>query len=63
MEELAKEINYRKEYEKLKEVEKENQELKETIISISKFMFSRDNELVETIKNIDKSLKTISRRK
>ena len=63
MEEVAKEINYRKEYEKLKEVEKENQELKETIISISKFMFSRDNELVETIKNIDKSLKTISRRK
>ena len=63
MEELAKEINYRKEYEKLKEVEKENQELKETIISMSKFMFQRDNVLVETIKNIDKSLKTISRRK
>ena len=63
MEELAKEINYRKEYEKLKEVEKENQELKETIISMSKFMFQRDNALVETIKNIDKSLKTISRRK
>lgn len=63
MEELAKEINYRKEYEKLKEVEKENQELKETIISMSKFMFQRDNALVETIKNIDKSLKIISRRK
>lgn len=63
MEELAKEINYRKEYEKLKEVEKENQELKETIISMSKFMFQRDNALVETIKNIDKSLKTILRRK
>ena len=63
MEELAKEINYRKEYEKLKEVEKENQELKETIISMSKFMFQRDNVLVETIKNIDKSLKTILRRK
>lgn len=48
---------------KINELEKENQELKETIISMSKFMFSRDNELVETIKNIDKSLKTISRRK
>ena len=48
---------------KIKELEKENQELKETIISMSKFMFSRDNELVETIKNIDKSLKTILRRK
>ncbi len=48
---------------KINELEKENQELKETIISMSKFMFSRDNELVETIKNIDKSLKTILRRK
>ena len=48
---------------KITELEKENQELKETIISMSKFMFSRDNELVETIKNIDKSLKTILRRK
>ena len=48
---------------KINELEKENQELKETIISMSKFMFSRDNALVETIKNIDKSLKTISRRK
>lgn len=48
---------------KINELEKENQELKETIISMSKFMFSRDNVLVETIKNIDKSLKTISRRK
>ena len=47
----------------INELEKENQELKETIISMSKFMFSRDNELVETIKNIDKSLKTILRRK
>ena len=63
MEELIKEINYKEEYKKLKEAEKENQELKETIISMSKFMFSRDNALVETIKNIDKSLKTISRRK
>ena len=48
---------------KINELEKENQELKETIISMSKFMFQRDNALVETIKNIDKSLKTISRRK
>lgn len=48
---------------KINELEKENQELKETIIIMSKFMFSRDNELVETIKNIDKSLKTILRRK
>ena len=39
MEEIVKEINYRKEYERLREVEKENQELKETIISMSKFIF------------------------
>ena len=63
MKELAKEINYKKECERLKEVEKENQELKETIINMSKFMFLRDNALVETIKNIDKSLRIISRRK
>ena len=48
---------------KINELKRENKELKETIISMSKFMFSRDNELVETIKNIDKSLKTILRRK
>ena len=63
MEEPVKEVDYRKEYERLKEVEKENQELKETIINMSKFMFLRDNSLVETIKNIEKELRTISRRK
>lgn len=63
MEELAKEINYRKECERLREVEKENQELKETIITMSKFMFQRDNALAETIKSIEKELKIISRRK
>lgn len=63
MEEPVKEVDYRKEYERLKEVEKENQELKETIINMSKFMFLRDNSLVETIKNIEKELRIISRRK
>lgn len=63
MEELAKEINYRKEYERLKEVERENQELKETIITMSKFMFQRDNALTEIITKIEKELRTISRRK
>ena len=48
---------------KINELEKENQELKETIISMSKFMFQRDNTLTEIIKDIDKNLKRISRRK
>lgn len=63
MEDIVKEINYKKEYERLKEVEKENKELKETIINISKFMFLRDNALTEIIAKIEKELRTISRRK
>lgn len=63
MEEITKEINYRKECERLREVEKENQELKETIINMSKIMFKRDNELSEVIKSIDSNLRKISRRK
>lgn len=63
MEELAKEINYRKECERLRKVEKENQELKETIINMSKCMFQRDNDLSETIRTIAKELRRISRRK
>jgi len=63
MEEIAKEINYRKEYERLKGVEKENEELKETIINMSKIMFKRDNDLSETIRIISKELQRISRRR
>lgn len=63
MEEITKEINYRKECERLREVEKENQELKETIINMAKIMFKRDNDLSETIRTIAKELRKISRRK
>lgn len=63
MEEIAKEINYREEYERLKGVEKENEELKETIINMSKIMFKRDNDLSETIRIISKELQRISRRR
>lgn len=63
MEEIVKEINYRKEYERLREVEKENQELKETIISMSKFIFSKDNSLIGIITKIEKNLEVISKRK
>ena len=48
---------------KIDELEKENKELKETIINMSKCMFQRDNTLTETIKEICKNLRTISRRK
>ena len=63
MEEIAKEINYRKGYERLKGVEKENEELKETVINMSKCMFKRDNDLSETIRIISKELQRISRRR
>lgn len=63
MEDIVKEIDYKKEYERLKKVEKENKELKETIINMSKFMFLRDNALTEIIAKIEKELRTISRRK
>lgn len=39
------------------------EELKETIINMSKFMFLRDNALTEIIAKIEKELRTISRRK
>ena len=48
---------------KIFELKKENQELKETIINMSKIMFKRDNELSEVIKSIDSNLRKISRRK
>lgn len=52
MEDIVKDIDYKKEYERLKKVEKENEELKETIINMSKFMFLRDNSLTEIIAKI-----------
>lgn len=48
---------------KIQELEKENQELKEIIINMASCMFQRDNTLTEVIKEIDKNLKRISRRK
>lgn len=63
MEDLAEEI---KEYNKdkiINELEKENKELKETIINMSKCMFKRDNDLSETVRIIAKELRRISRRK
>lgn len=48
---------------KINELEKENQELKETIINMTKLIFKRDNDLSETIRTIAKELRRISRRK
>lgn len=48
---------------KINELEKENQKLKEIIINMTSCMFRRDNTLTEIIKEIDKNLKRISRRK
>lgn len=42
---------------KINELKKENEELKETIINMSKLMFKRDNDLSETIRIIAKELK------
>lgn len=62
MEDLVEEIKQHDIDKIINDLKVENQELKEIIISMSKFMFSRDNALVETIKNIDKNLRKISRK-
>ena len=56
-------LNYKKEYEKLKDIKKENEELKQVIIDMSKTMFSRDRALAEIITKIEEELRIISKRK
>lgn len=63
MGDLVKEIKEHNKDKIINQLQRENKELKETIINMSKFMFLRDNALVETIKDIDKNLRIISRRK
>ena len=48
---------------KINELKRENKELKETIINMSKYMFLRNNALEEIIKKIEKELEIISKRK
>ena len=55
-------IDYKSEYERLKNIEKENMELKETIIEMSKCVFKRDNALVKTINDIRRELRRIDRK-
>lgn len=62
MDELAEELKDYNKDKKIKQLERENKELKETIINMSKCMFKRDNDLSETIRIIAKELKRISRK-
>ena len=48
---------------KINELKRENKELKETIINMSKYMFLRNNALEEIIRKIEKELEIISKRK
>lgn len=48
---------------RLKDVERENNELKETIINLTKIFLNRDKELIKTIQDINKNLRILARRK
>ena len=55
-------IDYEMEYFRLKDVEKENKELKETLINLTKLFVNRNNALERTIKDIDRNLRLIVRK-
>lgn len=55
-------IDYETEYFRLKDVEKENKELKETLINLTKLFVNRNNALERTIKDIDRNLRLIVRK-
>lgn len=57
------EIDYEIEYFRLKDVERENKELKETIINLTKLFVNRNDALEKTIKDIDKNLRLIARKR
>ena len=48
---------------RIKQLEQEKQELEKVILNMAKCMFQRDNVLMETIKDINKNLRIIARRK
>ena len=56
-------LDYKAEYYKLRKIEAENQELKDTIINMSKSMFNLFNGLNDVIKDIDRELKVLARRR
>lgn len=55
-------IDYEMEDFRLKDVEKENKELKETLINLTKLFVNRNNALERTIKDIDRNLRLIVRK-
>lgn len=55
-------IDYEIEFFRLKDVEKENKELKETIINLTKLFINRNESLEKCIKDIYINLKLISRK-
>jgi len=56
-------LDYKIEYYRLKKVEAENEELKNTIVNMCNVMFDSNNSLQTVIKDIERELKTLSRRK
>lgn len=56
-------IDYEREYFILKDVEKENKELKKTLINLTKLFVNRNDVLEKAIKDIDKNLKLIARKR
>lgn len=56
-------IDYEREYFRLKDVEKENKELKKTLINLTKLFVNRNDILEKAIKDIDKNLRLIARKR
>lgn len=55
-------IDYEREYFRLRDIERENKELKETLINLIKLFVNRNDALEKTIKDIDKNLRLIARK-
>ena len=58
--EMIKDI---KEDNKLKELQEENDKLKQTILNMTETMFARDAALTKTIREIEKALKLLAKNK
>lgn len=56
-------LDYKVEYYRLRKTESEKEELKNTIVNMCKVMFESNNSLQTVIKDIEKELKTLSRRR
>lgn len=63
MEDLVKKIEENNKDKIINNLQEENGKLKETIINMASCLFTRDNSLAEVIKDIDRNLKRIARRR